>query len=215
GGVIRWGIVLPIFGAIILLSALLIYRLGGGIMSGEQNQRESWVGYGFAAPWLLGFFLLTFGTMLFTIFISFGRYDLLNPAAWVGLENYSYLMGEELFWKSLWNTTFMAIGIPLGMALSLGFAMLVVREIRVGPMWTTLIYLPSIIPIVAASIVWIEILGANTGLINQTLSLVGIDGPNWLGDTRTSKTALILMGLWMSGGSIIIWIAGLKEIPGS
>jgi ABC-type sugar transport system permease subunit/ABC-type glycerol-3-phosphate transport system substrate-binding protein len=212
-GLIRWGIVLPGFGVLMVVCFWLIYKVGGGRLSGEQNQREGWVGYAFAAPWLFGFFFLTFGTMLFTLLISFGRYDLLNPAAWMGGRNYSYLLGDELFWKSLWNTTYMVIGVPLGMGLSLGFAMLVVREIRFAPMWTTLIYLPSIIPMVAASIIWIEILGANTGLLNQMLAMVGIDGPNWLGDARTSKPALIMMGLWVSGGSIIIWIAGLKEIP--
>lgn len=211
--IIRWGIVLPVFAALMVFFAWLIYFLGKGRLSGELNQREGWAGYGFAFPWLAGFFLLTFGTMLFSLVISFGRYDLINPAGWMGVRNYAYLMQDELFWKSLWNTTYMVIGVPLGMALGLGFAMLVVREIRFSPLWTTLIYLPSIIPIVAASIVWIEILGANTGLLNQVLGFLGIDGPNWLGDARASKPALILMGLWVSGGGIIIWIAGLKEIP--
>lgn len=215
GARLRWGLILPIFAAVIVFVAWLIYRLGSGRFSGEQNQREGWTGYAFAAPWLAGFFLLTLGTMLFSLLISFGQYDLLNPASWMGTRNYAYLLRDELFWKSLWNTTYMVIGVPLGMALSLGFALLVVREIKFAPLWTTLIYLPSIIPIVAASIVWIEILGANTGLLNQMLALVGLDGPNWLGDARTSKPSLILMGLWLSGGSIIIWIAGLREVPTS
>ncbi len=215
GAIIRWGLVLPVFGILIVICFASIYRFGGGQLSGEQYMREGWAGYLFASPWLIGFFFLTFGTMLFTILISFGRYDLINPAEWMGTRNYSYLMQDELFWKSLWNTTFMVIGVPLGMALGLGFALLVVREIKFAPMWTTLIYLPSIIPIVAASIVWIEILGANTGLINQMLAAVGVDGPNWLGDARMSKPALIMMGLWVSGGSIVIWIAGLREIPRS
>ena len=106
----------------------------------------------------------------------------------------------------------MIIGIPLGMGLSLGMAMLLNVRIRGVAVWRTLFYLPSIVPVVASSILWIWILNPNVGLLNNLLAAFGIHGPNWLQDEHTSKPALILMGLWSAGGGIIIWLAGLKAI---
>ena len=109
----------------------------------------------------------------------------------------------------------MIIGIPLGMALGLGIALLLNVEVRGVAVWRTFFFVPSIVPVVASSLLWIWILNPNVGLINNVLAAVGIHGPNWLQDEHTSKPALILMGLWSAGGGMIIWLAGLKGIDAS
>ncbi|HMP74499.1 MAG TPA: extracellular solute-binding protein [Kiritimatiellia bacterium] len=166
-----------------------------------------------ALPWILGFILFTGGPLLFSILISFTRYDILNPAILLGLDNYvAMFTSDELFFKSLWNTLFMIIGIPLGMAIGLGMAILLTQKVRGVAIWRTFFYLPSIVPMVAASILWIWIFNPQSGLLNGFLAYLGITGPLWLQDQNTSKWALILMGLWTAGGGMIIWIAGLKGI---
>jgi len=140
------------------------------------------------------FIVFTGGPILFSIVISFCDYDILHPARLIGFNNYGWLLTKDpLFWKAAWNTLYMFIGIPLGMALGLGIAMLLNLKVRGVAVWRTFFYLPSIVPIVAASILWIWIFTPNGGLLNNVLSSVGIHGPNWLQDERTSKPALILM----------------------
>ena len=167
-----------------------------------------------ALPWLVGFVCFIGGPLLFSIVISFCRYDIINPAIATGFDNYVRMFtgGDELFLKSLGNTLFMIIGVPLGMAVGLGMAILLTQKVRGVALWRTLFYLPSIVPMVAASILWIWIFNPQSGLLNGFLATLGIDGPLWLQDHKTSKWALILMGLWTAGGGMIIWIAGLKGI---
>jgi multiple sugar transport system permease protein len=176
----------------------------------RSQWRGGWIS---ASPWIVGFILLTGGPIVFSIVISFCDYDILNPARFVGLANYRWMFTQDaLFWKSIGNTGFMIVGIPLGMALSLGIALLLNLEVRGVAVWRTLFYLPSIVPAVASSILWIWIFNPNVGLANQVLAAFGLHGPNWLQDEHTSKLALILMGLWSAGGGMIIWLAGLKGI---
>ena len=169
-----------------------------------------------ASPWIIGFILFTGGPLLFSIVISFCRFDILNEAVFTGMNNYSHMVQhDELFWKSMWNTLFMVLGVPLGMAVGLGIALLLCSKVRGIAVWRTFFYLPSIVPMVAASILWIWIFNPQSGLLNGMLESIGIKGPLWLQDEHTSKWALIIMGLWAAGGGMIIWIAGIKGISES
>ncbi|HPF98528.1 MAG TPA: sugar ABC transporter permease [Kiritimatiellia bacterium] len=169
-----------------------------------------------ALPWLIGFVLFTGGPILFSLIISFCRFDILNDAVFTGVTNYKVMFsGDELFAKSFFNTLFMVVGVPIGMAVGLGIAILLTQKVGGVAVWRTFFYLPSIVPVVAASILWIWIFNPQAGLLNQMLALVGVKGPLWLQDEATSKWALILMGLWTAGGGMIIWIAGLKGISQS
>lgn len=192
---------------------------GASVIEGSKGSyfRAQWKeGVICALPWIIGFIVFTGGPMLFSIVISFCRYDILNPAVFTGIDNYVFMFTrDDLFWKSLANTIFMVIGIPLGMAVGLGMAILLTQKVRGIAVWRTLFYLPSIVPMVAASILWIWIFNPQSGLLNGLLASIGIDGPEWLQDKNTSKWALILMGLWTAGGGMIIWIAGLKGISDS
>ncbi|MCO6400525.1 MAG: extracellular solute-binding protein [Verrucomicrobia bacterium] len=231
------------YGALIALTVFLVYRRETrppsaakkprgfllSLFAGEDGKSASHVGSKgsyfraqwrdgvlCALPWLLGFIIFTGGPLLFSIVISFCRFDVLNPAVFTGLNNYLFMIrGDELFWKSLYNTLFMVIGIPLGMAIGLGLAMLLNVKVRGIAVWRTLFYLPSIVPAVASSILWIWIFNPQSGLFNAMLDLVGLPGLNWLQDESTSKWSLIIMGLWGAGGGMIIWLAGLKGISES
>ena len=243
GGRVAWSWLGWIYGAVILGGAWLLYkwdtsarvragvarflaalRLGrdedkGGVIEGAGGGlfRRDWLG-GFlcASPWLIGFLVFTGGPILFSIIVSFADYDILRPATWTGMDNYTRMFTDDsLFGVAVGNTLFMLIGIPLGMALSLGIALLLNLEVRGVALWRTCFYLPSIVPAVASSILWIWIFNPQGGLLNNFLGAFGIHGPNWLQDPATSKPALILMGLWGAGGGMVIWIAGLKAISES
>lgn len=182
--------------------------------AGGSRARGQWKsGFLCALPWMLGFLVFTGGPILFSIVISFTEYDILHPARWAGLQNYARTITEDsLFGTVVWNTVYMLLGVPIGLSLSLALALLLNQNVRAMPAWRTFFYLPSIVPAVASSILWIWLLNPQSGLINNVLEAFGIDGPNWLHDSNTSKISLILMGLWGAGGGIIIWLAGLKGI---
>jgi len=180
---------------------------------GGYMRRQWFGGLVCAAPWIVGFVLLAGGPMLFSLIMSLCDYDAIGPARYIGLHNYREMFTrDELFFRSLGNTAFMMLGVPLGMALSLMIAVLLNCRVRGIALWRTLYYLPSIVPMVAASILWIWIFNPNDGVLNQALEFIGLQGPSWLQDTVWAKPAIILMGLWGAGGGMIIWLAGLKSI---
>ncbi len=198
-------------------------------------RRETGAGLFFASPWLVGFTLFTAGPILVSIIFSFCRYDVVHPAQFVGLENYRFLLREDpLFWKSLWNTIFLVLGVPLNMIVSLAVAMLLNSKVRGMAGYRTIFYLPAIVPVVASSILWIWVLNPIDGLLNTVIQLLlhGLSyalaaatgwpgpawlmhwsGPLWLQSEACAKPAIIVMGLWGAGASMIIWLAGLKGIP--
>ena len=203
---------------LISLCAVIYWNCGRKALVKKLFTHESLAALSFISPWAIGFFLLTAGPILVSIVYSFCRYDVLHPAEFVGFENYISLFSEDLlFWKSLANTAYMMIGVPLGMVAGLAIAMLLNTEIRGMRIYRTIFYLPAIVPVVASAILWIWVLNPEVGLINSFLRMIGIaDPPNWLQSASWglgSKSAIILMGLWSAGSGMIIWLAGLKGIP--
>jgi ABC-type sugar transport system permease subunit/ABC-type glycerol-3-phosphate transport system substrate-binding protein len=216
---INWA--LPVTGmALLLLTSIgvTIWRTGGRRQLRQLALPESIAGYAFVSPWLVGLLVLTAGPILVSIVYSFCRYDVLHPAEFVGLDNYRRLFTDDpLFWKSLANTAFMMLGVPVGMAVGLAIAMLLNTEVQGMQAYRTVFYLPAIVPMVAASLLWIWVLNPEVGLLNSLLRTFGIsDPPNWLQSSSWlvgSKTSIILMGLWSAGSGMVIWLAGLKGIP--
>ena len=215
GVIVPWKYFLAVYFLLITVAAIGIYLWETRMRVGYL--RAQWTGgWLCASPWIIGFILFTGGPILFAIVVSFCDYDILSPARFVGLTNYRWMFTRDpLFWKTIGNTVFMIIGIPLGMALSLAIALLLNLEVRGVAAWRTCFYLPSIVPVVASSILWIWIFNPRIGLLNNILAAFGVHGPNWLQDEDTSKIALILMGVWSAGGGMIIWLAGLKGISAS
>jgi len=170
----------------------------------------------FASPWLVGFAVFIAYPIAASLYYSFCSYDAIRPAHWVGLQNYQRLFAEDdLFWKSLGNTLyFVVFGLPIGLAASLGIALLLNQKLKGMAFYRTLYYLPSITPIVATSILWMWLLNPEMGLVNVALMKVGIaHPPAWLSDPAWSKPALILMGLWGVGGGMVIYLAALQDVP--
>ena len=167
-----------------------------------------------ASPWIIGFAVFTGGPIIFSIIISFCRYDILNPARWVGFGNYKWVFTQDpIFWKTFWNTIYMVVGVPIGLVAGLSIALLLDLKLKGMAFYRTLFYLPAIVPAVASSILWIWIFNPTNGLLNGILAHFGIAGPAWLQDISWSKPSLIIMGLWGVGAGMIIWLAGIKNIP--
>lgn len=177
--------------------------------------REALTFYLFLAPWLLGFVLFTIGPILASAALSFTQYDIVTPPRAIGVANYHDLFASDrLFGVSLYNTGYYVLFfVPLQIALSLALALLLNLQVHGIPIYRTLFYIPSIVPAVANSILWIWIFQPQWGLLNYGLSLLGIEGPLWLSSIEWSKPSLILMSLWGSGGAMIIFLAGLQGIP--
>jgi multiple sugar transport system permease protein len=173
----------------------------------------------FALPYIVGFTMLEVYPLAMTVKYSLQRYSVLRPAVWVGLENYRRLFVEDAtFWKSLYNTAYFTLGsVPAGLALALCLAMLLSLKVRGQAVYRTIFFLPTIVPLVASAVLWLWVLDPQSGLLNSTLR--GVlhlpKVPGWLADTNWSKPALILMSLWSIGGAMVIFLAGLAEVPQS
>jgi multiple sugar transport system permease protein len=170
----------------------------------------------FASPWLLGFFFFALYPLVMSVYYSFTEYNVIQAPAWSGLDNYRELFFEDpRFWKSLGNTLyFTALSVPLSLVVSLGIAILLNMKIPAMSVFRTIFFLPSIVPIVASAVLWMWVLEPQSGLINGTLhQLFGVQGPGWLADESWAKPSLVLMSLWGVGGAIVIFLAGLSDVP--
>lgn len=168
----------------------------------------------FISPWLLGFLIFTAGPMLISLYLSFCKYDL-HSLTFVGTKNYEVLFTKDpLFFRSLTNTAiYVLFSVPLGLTGSLLIALLLNQKVKGIALFRTAFYLPSLVPAVASSLVWMWIFHPDAGILNYGLSLVGIKGPAWLTDPQTALGSLILMSLWgIGGGRMIIFLAGLQGI---
>jgi multiple sugar transport system permease protein len=177
--------------------------------------KKDLVGYAFIGPWLLGFLIFTAYPFVASIGLSFTRYDIVSPPAWVGLANYRNLLtADPLFWKSLAVTLrYALLAVPLGIGAGVGLALLLNQEVRGISVFRTIFYLPSIVPSVATAVVFVWILNPQIGLVNGLLRQFGVVGPAWLENARWALWSLVFMSLWGAGGSMVIYLAGLKDIP--
>ncbi len=169
----------------------------------------------FIAPWLIGLIVFTLYPICASFYWSFCRFDGFSPPVWAGVDNYRVMLLEDpLFWRALVNTFYMVlIAMPITLAFSLFLAILLDLKVRGQSIYRTILYLPSIAPVIAVSVLWMWLLNPEYGLINHALRLFGIDMVGWLVDPKLAKPALILMGLWQAGGGMLIFLAGLQEVP--
>ncbi|MCW3059050.1 MAG: sugar ABC transporter permease [Capsulimonas sp.] len=177
--------------------------------------KKGLVGYAFISPWILGFLMFTAFPFLSSIALSFTRYNIVTPPVWVGGANYRTLAhGDPLFWTSLGVTVkFAVLAVPLGVIAGVGLALLLNLDIRGISLYRTIFFIPSILPSVATSVVFLWLLNPEIGLVNRLLRAVGIAGPEWLQSPQWALPSLVLMSLWAVGGSMVIYLAGLKDIP--
>jgi len=178
------------------------------------QRRESRAAYLFLSPWIIGFLIFTAGPMVVSLVLSFTDYQLIGPAHGVGAANYRELAADPRIAKSLLNTfIYAAMFVPLGTVVALGLAMLLLRVGRAAGFFRTAFYLPVMTPAVAAAAMFLLLLNGQRGLVNQVLGWVGVTGPNWTTDPAWLKPSLALVSLWSVGGSIVIYLAALKNVP--
>lgn len=181
----------------------------------RQQIHDNIVGYLFFSPWLIGLVLFNIIPILSAIYYSFTEYSVLQPPRWIGLGNfYQMLYADELFWKAVYNTLYYAIfSVPLGLIFAIVLAMFLNYKVWGLTFFRATFFLPSIVPGVAAAVVWAWILHPEYGIINDMLGRLGIPGPPWLTSEVWSKPAFILMSLWGVGSTAIIFLAALQDMP--
>ncbi|MCA9244194.1 MAG: sugar ABC transporter permease [Phycisphaerales bacterium] len=172
------------------------------------------VGLLWIAPWWLGFMMFLAIPLGISFYISLSEYPLLQPPLFVGAANYSTLAVDPVFHKVLYNTLlFSAAFIPLSTAAAIALAILVNQRLPGQPFFRACIFAPTIVPLVATAVVWMRLFNPETGPINETMAAAGIDGPLWLASPRWAIPSLVFVSLWGVGSPMVIYLAGLQEIP--
>ncbi|MDR1788570.1 MAG: sugar ABC transporter permease [Treponema sp.] len=181
----------------------------------RRQWAEDLAGFAFISPWLLGFLAFTALPVLFSLYYSFTEYDILAEPLWNGLRNFRRMARDDLFWKSLGVTFYYAfVSVPLRLVFAFFVAMLFRRSSRVVKVYQALYYLPSIVGgSIAVAVMWRRLFMAD-GAINAILRFIGIPSTvSWIGEPATAMWTLILLAVWQFGSSMLIFLAGLRQIP--
>ncbi|WP_035426839.1 MULTISPECIES: carbohydrate ABC transporter permease [Sediminibacillus] len=180
-----------------------------------KKDNHNTTGYLFISPFLLGFFTLTIFPILYSLYLSFTDYDLMGTPSWIGLDNYVRMFTDDpTFWKSMKVTFFYAgIAVPIRLVFALLVAMALNKIVEMVGLYRTLLYLPSVVGgSIAVSIMWRQLFG-NDGAVNSILGALGLPTHSWLGDPDTAIWTLIVLYGWQFGSSMLIFLAGLRNIP--
>ncbi len=172
-------------------------------------------GYAFLLPWLIGFFALTLGPIIASLYLSFTKYDLLTTPEWIGTKNYVSMFTDDYRLKDSIVVTlkYVFLSVPLRLAFALAIAMLLNQGLRLLNLYRTIYYIPSLLGgSVAISVLWKQVFDKD-GVFNQGLALLGIEGPAWISSPSYAIYSLIGLSVWQFGSVMIIFLAGLKQIP--
>ncbi len=183
-----------------------------GLTSGRE---EAFAGLLAISPWVIGFLIFTLGPLLASIYFSFTRYDVIRPPRWIGLGNYERAFTDDpYFFKALTNSViYTALYVPLHVLTALGAAVLLNRARQATGIFRTLFYLPSMTPGVATAILWLWILNPNDGLVNRALRFLHLPAPAWTAEPTWMKGAIVIQACWGLGGAMLLFLAGLKNVP--
>ena len=170
--------------------------------------------YLFLLPWMLGFVIWQAGPMLASLYFAMTRYEMVTPPEWIGPGQFIKLFQDDRFYLALYNSAFyVAVGVPTHLFFALLAALLLNVQVKGTSVYRTLYYVPSIVPIVANSLLWAWMFAPDYGLVTNFLHTFGIPSPLWLQDPDWAKPALIVMSWWTIGGQMVILLAGLQGIP--
>ncbi len=176
--------------------------------------REWLQGYLFAAPFLIGFLAFVAFPMLFSIWLMFQKWDLLSDPVFVGMRNIEKALSDERALKSLYNSAYYTIlAVPVQLVISFTLALALTQPIKFRSLYRAGFYLPIIIPVVATAVVWQRVFNTDYGIMNEVIGWFGIPPQKWLLDPNLVKPAFIFMSFWMIGRQMVIFIAGLGNIP--
>lgn len=177
--------------------------------------RRNAAGYLFLTPWLIGFFGLTLGPTIASLYLSFTDYDLLTPARWAGLKNYEYALFHDTRLGNALTVTFhyVFLSVPLKLSVALALALALDRSVRGVAIYRAIFYLPSLLGAsVAIAMLWRQIFGGE-GLVNQLLAMINIQGTAWVNHPDTAIWTLVVLAAWQFGSPMLIFLAGLRQIP--
>lgn len=179
-----------------------------------MERRTAMRGLLFVSPWIAGFLVFQLVPILFSAYYSFTNFNLFQDPQFVGLRNYQHLAGDELFWKSLFNTIYLTvIGVPISIAAALLAALALNMKVRGQWFFRMVVFLPTVVPVVAATYIWRWLLNAQYGYVNTLLGELHLGQPLWLDDPLWTKPALILISLWVTGSAMIVFLAALQDVP--
>lgn len=182
-----------------------------------RERRTFFQGLLFVSPWLIGFLAFTVYPLLFSFYISLTRYDLLRPPVFIGLANYREILFEDpTFWEVMFNTLYYVIlGVPLSLAFAFLVANLLNTNIRGRSFFRAVMFIPSIVPAVATAMVWLFLLNIQYGAINGVLTALGLPVIPFLSNPALAKPSLIMVAIWSAGNAVVIFLAGLQDVPRS
>ena len=180
----------------------------------RKRHKHNRAAYAFLTPWLIGIFGLTLIPMVYSLYLSFTKYGLLSPPKWVGFGNYRLLFQDPNFWQSVRVTfEYVLFSVPLKLAVALVVAVLLNKKMRGLSFYRSAFYLPSLLGAsVAVAVMWQQVF-SQQGLLNEFLSVFGIHGQDWIGQPSTALWTLILLAAWQFGTPMLIFLAGLKQLP--
>ncbi|MFF3444861.1 carbohydrate ABC transporter permease [Streptosporangium sp. NPDC002721] len=188
-----------------------------GRLKSHRSRAQARAAYLFLAPWFIGLFAITLGPMIASLYLSFTDYSLLTEAKWVGFANYEKMFTQDdRFMASLQvTTTYVLVSVPLQLAFALALALVLDKGLRGLPFYRSIFYLPSLLGgSVAISILWRKIFGTD-GIVNSFLGLFGYEGQGWVTSPDTALWTLIVLHIWTFGAPMVIFLAGLRQIPQS
>jgi multiple sugar transport system permease protein len=178
------------------------------------RRREILEGYLFAAPFIIGFLVFVAFPMGWALVLNFQKYNLLAPPVFVGMENIDRLLNDPKVGQSLWNTAYFAfVSVPLQLLLAFVCALLLNQPLRGRNFYRTALYLPVVVPVVVSAFIWQRAYHPEFGIINEALGWFGIAPRAWLFEPALAKPALIFMRIWVMGTQMVIFLAGLQNVP--
>ena len=191
------------------------YAAAHVVQARRNRRRNVLAALAFISPWIVGFLVFTAWPVFYSAYLSFTDYDVINDPTFVGWENYQRLFEDPRIRVSLWNTFFFTVvRVPIYVVVALALALLLNQASqRASGFFRTAFFLPTMTPPVAVGVLLLLIFNGQDGLINEVLGWVGIRGPAWTTDPDWVKPAIILMSLWAVGGSVIILLAALRNVP--
>lgn len=198
------------------VSALLDSRAPSAPASRKRptSERQGWVAHVFLLPWIIGMLLVTAGPLIASAVLAFTDYDLLSAPEFIGVDNFVRMAGDERFWASVRVTLlYVVVSVPLQLAFALFLAVVLDKGLRGLPIYRGAFYLPSLLGgSVAIAVLWKQIFG-DDGLVNLVLGSFGITAESWLQNPDTALWTLILLNIWTFGSPMVIFLAGLRQVP--
>lgn len=183
----------------------------------KMRRKEAFHGLMFVSPWIIGLLVFTLYPIICSLYYSLCEYKVVGAPKFIGLMNYMNLFKDSVFLTAMKNTAYMIIfGVPITTFVAVAVSvMLNNRKIKYTGWLRVVFFIPTLVPTVVACLLWIWVMQPDSGVLNKLLGYIGIQGPGWLSSPTWSKPAFILMMIWTCGNAVIIYLAGLQDIPDS